>query len=175
VEEPKRFMREDHQGRKLCSHEKQFYPANSYALLHRPTYHYQEQADPEKDPRRFRKEDGRVKSKPRQLQTNIQSRVISDYFKPIKNVSDPFERKHDIEWERQRQEKAKEAEQPFSPNKFRSDSFNSTRDLLNDHEVKRTVLPPLPSDTSARPSSTASRMRGDGGIPIRTGGDSMAS
>jgi hypothetical protein len=81
-----------------------------------------------------------VKAKPRQLQTNIQSRVISDYFKPIKNISDPFERQHDIEWERQKQEKAKEAEQPFSPNKFRSDSFNSTRDLFNDHEVKRTVI-----------------------------------
>ena len=98
VEEPKRLVREDHESRKLCAHEKQFYPASSYTLLHKPAYKYKEEADPEKDPRRFRLEDGRVKSKPRQLQTNIQSRVISDYFKPLKNVSDPYERKHDIEW-----------------------------------------------------------------------------
>ena len=68
-----------------------------------------------------------MKSRPRQFQTNPQSKVISDLFKPIKNVSDPIERAHDIEWERLKAEKAKEHEQPFSPNKFRSDYFNSDK------------------------------------------------
>jgi len=64
--------------------------------------------NPEKDPRRNREEDGKVKSVSRQLQTNIQSKVITDYFKPLKHVSDPISRAHDFEWERQKNEKAKE-------------------------------------------------------------------
>ena len=86
--------------------------------------------NPEKDPRRFRKEDGRVRSSPRQFQTNPQGRVLSDYFKPIKNVSDPINRKHDIDWEHYKSEKAKEHEAVFSPNKFRADVFNSSKDLF---------------------------------------------
>ena len=100
IEVPKRLIKEDHESRKGCPFEKQFYPQAHYTVLHKSSYEYIPEANPEKDPKRYREEDGKVKSSPRQFQTNIQSRVLSDYFKPPKHVSDPISRAHDIEWER---------------------------------------------------------------------------
>ena len=108
VEEPKRFMREDHSSRKHCPHEKQFYPQHTYKIQKDAAYEHIDENNPEKEPKRNREADGKVKSQPRQFQTNPQKRVLSDYFKPIKNVSDPLEREHDINWEHYKQEKAKE-------------------------------------------------------------------
>lgn len=53
--------------------------------------------NPELDPRKFREEDGRVRSGPRNFYTNNNAKVAETLFKHYKYVDDPYEREHDQE------------------------------------------------------------------------------
>jgi hypothetical protein len=53
--------------------------------------------NPELDPKRFREENGRVKSGLRNFYTNNSQRVNETVFRHYKYVGDPYEREHDQE------------------------------------------------------------------------------
>lgn len=55
-----------------------------------------EQKNPELDPKRFKMEDGRVKSGPKNLYTNPLSRVQDTTFKHYRYIEDPINRKHEL-------------------------------------------------------------------------------
>lgn len=61
------------------------------------SYEYVEDKPVEKDPKRNREEDGRVKTKPRNYYTNQQSTIITNSFKPYKHLDDPYDRAHQID------------------------------------------------------------------------------
>ena len=60
-------------------------------------YKYKEENNPEKDAKRFREEDGRVKSQPRNFYTNPISKTEKIVFKNPAYITDPYDRKHNME------------------------------------------------------------------------------
>lgn len=73
-----------------------FKPASGFKELHIPPYEYKEENNPEKQPKRNRELDGKVKLEPRNYYTNLQSTVIKSYFKHPKYIEDPYERAHQL-------------------------------------------------------------------------------
>lgn len=67
-----------------------FKPASGFKEIHTPAYEFKEENNPEKDPKRNRDNDGKVKLQPRNYYTNQQSTVIRSFFKPIKYLEDPY-------------------------------------------------------------------------------------
>jgi hypothetical protein len=74
-----------------------FIPASGFKELHIPPYEYKEENNPEKEPKRNREGDGKVRTKPRNIYTNQQTTVIKSFFKPIKYIEDPYERAHQLD------------------------------------------------------------------------------
>ena len=73
--------------------------------MSKSSYEYKEQNNPEKDPKRLRDSDGRVKSELKNITSNPHSKVDNSYFKFPKHVSDPYDRAHKMELERNRKNK----------------------------------------------------------------------
>ncbi len=73
-------------------------------------YTYKEQLNPELDPKRFKMQDGRVKTGPKNLYTNSLNKVSDNYFKPYKHLPEPYERAHLLELEHHQKQKSKERE-----------------------------------------------------------------
>ena len=63
---------------------------------------------PELDPKRYKQEDGKVKSGPRNFYSNPQSKVIDTTFKKYKYIEDEYDRKHKMEVEYRKKQRAKE-------------------------------------------------------------------
>jgi hypothetical protein len=55
-------------------------------------YEYVDQKNPELDPKRFKMEDGRVRSGPKNFYTNSQSKVNDTTFRHYKYIEDQFNR-----------------------------------------------------------------------------------
>lgn len=66
-------------------------------VLWKSSYPFTEENPPEKDPKRNREEDGRVKTKLRNAYTNPGSKVIDTLFKHEKHIDDPYDRAHVME------------------------------------------------------------------------------
>ena len=69
-------------------------------------YEYKEENNPERDPKRNREEDGRVKAEPRNFYSNQQTTVLNSYFKPNKYMEDPYERAHQMEVDYNKKQKS---------------------------------------------------------------------
>lgn len=65
-------------------------------ILWKSSYPYTEDKQPEKDPKRNREDDGRVKVRARNALTNPGSKVIDTYFKHEKHMDDPYDRAHQM-------------------------------------------------------------------------------
>ena len=76
-------------------------------------------------------------------------------------------RKHDLDWEKYKQEKAKEGETVFKPNKYRADLFNTNKDVMKDYEITRTVSILLFRDISLILSLSQVTMKENGRITMR--------
>ena len=50
--------------------------------------------NPELDPKRFKMEDNRVRTGPRNFFTNTEQKIIDTSFRPYKHLADPYEREH---------------------------------------------------------------------------------
>ena len=74
--------------------------------------------NPELDPKRFKMEDGRVKTGPRNFYTNSDQKVCETLFKTPRYILDPYEREHDQEVERMKKSQSKMREEIFKPNNF---------------------------------------------------------
>lgn len=83
-----------------------FKPASNLKELYLPSYEFKEENNPEKNSKRNRDNDGKVKLEPRNFYTNQQSTVIRSFFKPIKYMEDPFERNHQMSVDRSKKEKS---------------------------------------------------------------------
>lgn len=81
---------------------------NNFYDRNKSAYEYTEEKPPEPIPKRNREEDGRVKVKLRNTQTNPGSKVIDSYFKPLKHMDDPYERAHQLKLEQQRRDQSLE-------------------------------------------------------------------
>lgn len=57
-------------------------------------------------------------SRPRNVFTNLQSTVVTTFFKPWKHIDDPYERARQLEIEIMKQAKTMEKESAFRPNSF---------------------------------------------------------
>lgn len=73
--------------------------------MHTPSYEYKEENNPEKNPKRNRESDGKVKAAPRNFYSNQQTTVIQSFFKPLKYIEDPYERAHQLEVEHGKKQK----------------------------------------------------------------------
>lgn len=67
---------------------------NSWKFSINSAYEYIEQKNPELDPKRYKMEDGRVKSGPKNFYTNPQSKINDTTFKRYRYIEDPMNRKH---------------------------------------------------------------------------------
>ena len=112
------------QGIKESSH-----PIN---ISNKSAYVYVDENPPQKDPKRNRQEDGRVKSKPRNAYTNSTFNVINSYFKHNKHMDDPYDRLHKTKLQDQKRHKEKEGNRIFKSASLKGKTLNSDRSVFGE-------------------------------------------
>ena len=126
----KLFQLENETFQKSYTKDQMWKPAGKGKEEYKPSYTYKEEDNPERDPKRFREEDGKVKAAPRNFYSNQQSTVIRSYFKPIKYMEDPYERASQLESEHAKKMKSKQhGEVNFKLNSHAKDTFNSLKNV----------------------------------------------
>jgi len=82
--------------RKGYTKDQAFKPASGFKETAQVPYEYKEENNPERDPKRNRDPDGKVKAEPRNFYSNQQSTVIRSFFKPLEHLADPYDRAHQM-------------------------------------------------------------------------------